>query len=167
MDLTSPILSNHFNRLKVFQGRLGKGRTAKERLSLPDPTQDALSNWLRFRGYRPGPLFIRLDRAGSRKDLKRMDPASINYVLQKYSKKIGQRVKPHGLRHAAITEALEVTNGDVRSVARFSRHRDLRVLTVYDDNRQDLGGAVANLLAERVRVGGNDQSSNAKKSDAK
>jgi integrase/recombinase XerC len=34
-------------------------------------------------------------------------------------------MRPHGLRHAAITEALELTRGDVRAVQRFSRHRDL------------------------------------------
>lgn len=29
------------------------------------------------------------------------------------------KVRPHGLRHAAITEALDATAGDVRKVARF------------------------------------------------
>ena len=56
-------------------------------------------------------------------------------------------VRPHGLRHAAITEALNLTRGNVRAVQRFSRHRDLRVLMVYDDNREDLGGEVARLVA--------------------
>ena len=56
-------------------------------------------------------------------------------------------VRPHGLRHAAITEALDATNGNVRAVQRFSRHRDLRVLNTYDDNRQDLAGEVARLVA--------------------
>ena len=32
------------------------------------------------------------------------------------------------------------TGGDVRAVPRFSRHRDMRVLMAYDDNRQNLGG---------------------------
>jgi integrase/recombinase XerC len=56
-------------------------------------------------------------------------------------------VRPHGLRHAAITEALELTRGDVRAVQQFSRHRDLRTLMIYDDNRQDLAGEVARRLA--------------------
>jgi len=51
------------------------------------------------------------------------------------------------LRHAAITEALDITRGDVRAVQKFSRHRDLRTLTVYDDNRRDLAGEVAKLVA--------------------
>jgi integrase/recombinase XerC len=56
-------------------------------------------------------------------------------------------VRPHGLRHAAITHALDVAGGDVRRVAKFSRHRDLRTLTIYDDNRTDLAGEVAALVA--------------------
>ena len=56
-------------------------------------------------------------------------------------------VRPHGLRHAAITEALDLTKGNVRAVQRFSRHRDLRTLTIYDDNRQDLAGEIARQLA--------------------
>ncbi len=43
--------------------------------------------------------------------------------------------------------ALDLTGGNVRAVQRFSRHRDLRVLNLYDDNRQDLGGEVAALVA--------------------
>jgi integrase/recombinase XerC len=56
-------------------------------------------------------------------------------------------VRPHGLRHAAITEALRLTRGDVRAVQRFSRHRDLWTLTLYDDNRADLAGEIARQLA--------------------
>jgi hypothetical protein len=33
-------------------------------------------------------------------------------------------------------------------VPRFSRHKDVRLLQRYDDNRQDPGGAVARWLAE-------------------
>jgi hypothetical protein len=33
---------------------------------------------------------------------------------------------------------------------RFSRHKDVRLLQRYDDNRQDLGGAMARRLAEDV-----------------
>lgn len=39
------------------------------------------------------------------------------------------------------------TGGDVRRVQKFFRHRHLRTLTVYDDNRQDFAGEVAALVA--------------------
>ena len=57
-------------------------------------------------------------------------------------------VRPHGLRHAAITGALEATGGDVRAVQRFSRHASVETLLVYDDARQDLGGKVAATVAK-------------------
>ena len=56
-------------------------------------------------------------------------------------------VRPHGLRHLAITTALDRSNGDVRAVAKFSRHQDLRTLSRYRDNRPDLAGNVAALVA--------------------
>ena len=31
-------------------------------------------------------------------------------------------VRPHGLRHASISTALDITGGDVRKVMKFSRH---------------------------------------------
>ena len=57
------------------------------------------------------------------------------------------KTRPHGLRHAAITAALDATNGDVRRVQRFSRHADARTLLIYDDARSDMGGEIAALIA--------------------
>jgi integrase/recombinase XerC len=42
---------------------------------------------------------------------------------------------------------LDLNGGDVRAVQRLSRHLDLRTLTLYDDNREDLAGRMAPLLA--------------------
>ena len=39
----------------------GKGRTEKERMTLPDQTAAALVEWIEARGNEPGPLFHRLD----------------------------------------------------------------------------------------------------------
>ena len=64
---------------------------------------------------------------------------------------LGLTVRPHGLRHTAITAALDLT-GDLRAVQRFSRHRDVRVLTRYDDNRTDLGGKIAAAVASSVTL---------------
>ncbi len=45
---------------------------------------------------------------------------------------------------------LDLNGGDVRAVQRFSRHKDVRTLLAYDDNRQDLGGKMAGLVASAV-----------------
>ncbi|MCE9635880.1 MAG: hypothetical protein K8T90_09260 [Planctomycetes bacterium] len=74
----------------------------------------------------------------------------INVVLARVGAAAGiAGLHPHGLRHTAITTALDATSGDVRRVQRFSRHRDARVLQRYDDARDD--GAVAALVAEMAK----------------
>lgn len=123
---------------------LGKGRTERVRLTLPDPTKAALRSWLEVRGPEAGPLFVNFDRAGKG---RRMTGTSVYRLVRELGEDAGLRVRPHGLRHAAITEALDLTRGDVRKVQRFSRHRDLRVLNRYDDAREDMAGEVARLVA--------------------
>src|SRR5262249_37287337 len=103
---------------------LGKGRSQKVRLTLPGPTRGALAAWLAARGSEPGPLFTSCDRAG--KGSGRLTGAAVYTIVRRLGNKAGLgAVRPHGLRHAAITEALDLTNGDGRAVQRFSRHRDL------------------------------------------
>jgi integrase/recombinase XerC len=51
-------------------------------------------------------------------------------------------------RYLAITTALDRTDGDVRAVAEFSRHKDLRPLGRYRDSRHGLAGKVSRLVAE-------------------
>ncbi len=126
---------------------LRKGRTERESLALPPPTMKALADWLAVRGGEPGPLFTNEDRA--RKG-RRLTANGLYRVMRRLGRDIGRRVRPHGLRHAAVTQALELTSGDVRSVARFSAHRSIQTVLLYDDNRQDVGGEVARLVAESV-----------------
>lgn len=128
---------------------LGKKRRERERLTLPAPTRAALAAWCVVRGNAPGPLFTNFDRAAKNAAAGgRLTGRSVARLVAAAGAEAGLgAVRPHGLRHAAITHALDVVGGDVRRVARFSRHRDLRTLTVYDDNRQDLAGAVAALVA--------------------
>ena len=121
---------------------LGKGRAGRASLSLPPETKAALAAWIEARGSVPGPLFTNCDRAGKG---QRLSGTSINRLTHGLG--LG---RPHGIRHAAITEALDLMGGDVRKVARFSRHRDMRVVATYDDNRQDLAGEVARIVASNL-----------------
>jgi integrase/recombinase XerC len=123
---------------------VGKGRREAEAMTVPAPTLGAIRVWLELRGDAPGPLLLNLDRrtAGGR-----LTGNGIHRILDRLGESIGVRVRPHGLRHAAITNALDATAGDVRSVQRFSRHRDVKTLLVYDDARRDLGGEVAAMVA--------------------
>jgi integrase/recombinase XerC len=123
---------------------LGKARSQKEPVTLPEPTKAALVAWIEARGSEPGPLFVNFDRAGKG---RRLTGSAVYFIVGRLGAKAGLAVRPHGLRHLAITNALDLTQGDVRAVQKFSRHKDVRVLNAYDDNRQDLAGEVARLIA--------------------
>jgi integrase/recombinase XerC len=127
---------------------LGKGRTQKDLLTLPPETKDAIEAWLVIRGEAVGPLFLSMDR--SRKGNSRLTGIGLYEIVRSLGAKAGLRVWPHGLRHAAITEALDLTGGNVRAVQKFSRHRDVRIIERYDDNRLDLAGQVARQVAASV-----------------
>jgi integrase/recombinase XerC len=127
---------------------VGKGQTGSVRLTLPDPTRHALADWTATRGGEPGPLLVRLDRAAAGPD--RLTDKAVFLVVRDLGRKAGlsRPTRPHALRHEAITRALDKTNGDVRTVQRFSRHADPRTLLLYDDRRRDLAGDVARMVAE-------------------
>jgi integrase/recombinase XerC len=127
---------------------LGKGRTERETLTLPEYAKAALEAWIAVRGAAAGPLFVNFDRA--RKG-SRLRGRSVARIVGDLGDAVGlSRLRPHGLRHVAITDALDAMGGNERAVQRFSRHKDIRVLYRYDDNRQDLGGEVARLVDARV-----------------
>ncbi len=123
---------------------LGKGHLEKQRLTLPHQTADILRAWIQIRGSEPGPLFINFDRAGKG---HRLTAGSIYCIVRDLGQVVGIRVRPHGLRHAAITTALDLTNGNIRAVQRFARLKDVRVVEVYDDGRKNLAGEVAEKIA--------------------
>jgi integrase/recombinase XerC len=127
---------------------LGKGRREKVKLSLPPATAAALAAWLAVRGAGLGALFTPLDRA-SRDKGRRLTGNGVYAIVRGLGERAGLRARPHGLRHSAITRALDL-GADVRAVQRFSRHKDIRVLLKYDDNRTDLGGGIARRLADEA-----------------
>ena len=132
---------------------LGKHRTQREWLTIPPATCRALTAWIAARGSTPGPLLYRLDRAagaaaGINSEHRPLTGEAIYQLMATLAAKAGQHlVRPHGLRHAAITEVLDVTRGDFRTAQRFGRLAKADTLRHYDDNREDLGGTVARLIA--------------------
>ena len=125
---------------------LGKGKTAKEPLTVPAPLSALLQTWIGHRGDHAGPLFVHFRQREMKDRLSDRSVGRITNALE-----LG---RAHGLRHSAITEALEENHGDVRKVARFSRHKNVQTVIRYDDNRKDLGGEVAEGLARKLRENG-------------
>ena len=128
---------------------LGKHRTQREWLTIPPATCRAIAAWIALRGDAPGPVFMRLDRAAPETSARRpLTGEAIYQLLAVLAAQAGLgRVRPHGLRHAAITEVLDITRGDFRSAQRFGRLAKADTLRHYDDNREDLGGGAARLIA--------------------
>jgi integrase/recombinase XerC len=140
------VVSLDFSHLDLEGARLsilGKGRTQRENLTIPSKPLEALKAWVALRGEGEGALFTALDRAHSG---HRLDGSAVYRMVSELGQAVGIKTRPHGLRHAGITEALDKTNGNARAVQRFSRHKKLETLGLYDDNRADLGGQVAALV---------------------
>jgi integrase/recombinase XerC len=137
----------------------GRGRGERERLTLPPRTAAALRDWLLVRGTDPGPLFVAVDpgagrpgRGGRpRSELPRLTGEGVARILAGLARRAGldAPVRPHGLRHTAITALLDTGVG-LREAQRFSRHADPRTLLRYDDNRADLAGAMARTVSDLV-----------------
>ena len=130
----------------------GKGKALQpQSISLGKGAIAAIDNWLAKRGKitTTDPLFCATHKGywGNR-----LHTHSIYKLVQKYAKAAGidKVMSPHRIRHSSITEALNLTGGDVRKVQKLSRHSNLNTLMIYDDNRQNLQGEVTDMLDDLV-----------------
>jgi len=128
----------------------GKGKREPEELEIPEESITALRDWIRIRGKKSGPLFKNYDRAG--KGDGRLTADGIYKMIKFRAKQAGITARPHGLRHTAITRALELTGGNLPAVQDFSRHANTKTLRIYDDNRNQRGGKVAQMVASEAAL---------------
>ena len=128
---------------------MGKGRAEREQLTLPAEVKKALERWLGLRNaINPdAALFVSLS---SGMPEARISGSGVYHLITTLGERVGVKARPHGLRHTAVTEALNVFSGDYRKVRAFSRHSSLDIVRRYDDNRADHGGQVAAALSAIV-----------------
>ncbi len=133
-----------------------KGHTDRIPITINTPTILAVSHWIKVRGEAAGPLFCRLDRARP-KDKHGFYGAPVRIsgkAARRLTKKLGETaglnrtLRPHALRHEAITRALDLEGGNVERVRRFAGHKDVNTTIIYNDNRDDVAGAIAERLGE-------------------
>lgn len=129
----------------------GKGRIGKETIYLSDKTSFAIKQWLECY-YNPqpeSPLFISV---ANNSNGNRLTGKSIYCIVRKYADEVltDKILSPHRVRHSSITAILDASNGNVRMAQKFSRHKNLDVLTKYDDNRVALQKEAVNLLSDMV-----------------
>jgi len=131
---------------------VGKGRLEKTLLSLPVRTLTVLLVWLESRGDQPGPLLTSFDRAG--KGDGRLTAHSLYKIVRGIGARAGLPVRPHGLRHTAITEAVKAAQANgmgLEEVLDFSRHRDVRVMMIYRDRERNVQERLASLVADTAK----------------
>lgn len=105
----------------------GKGETDKEPVYLAPASIKALREYLAGYQFTSGALFRSL---GNRRS-ERMDTRTIKREFGALFKELGYEKTVHGFRHFYVTELLK--NMDLRDVRKFSRHRSLEMLMIYDD----------------------------------
>lgn len=128
---------------------LRKGKKERVWITIPAETVDTLQAWLDVRGRQPGPLFISRATRKRRPD-GRLANCSLWMIIRDLAASSGIKARPHGLRHTAITEVLEMTNGSIRSAQKLAAHASPSTTMKYDDNRRDLAGDMAGKLAEAI-----------------
>lgn len=118
----------------------GKGKVGLAPVTIGKATVAALRDWLYVRGTAPGYVFFKRDAS------KPVSRQHFWRLIVETGKRCGVKVRPHGLRHSAITAVLDATKGDVRRAQKFSRHASPAVLMRYDDSRTDHGGELTRML---------------------
>lgn len=129
-----------------------KGHHGRTTLTLPEPTCEALREWIDRRGTEPGPLFFSLQHelVGQK---RRLTPAGIYYIVTALGRKAGFKVHPHQLRHDSITEAVKSaqTSGiGLEEVMDFSGHRQIGTLLIYRDRERNVQGQLAGMVAAKA-----------------
>jgi len=128
----------------------GKGKREKQAMRLPDRTFQALQAWINARGTQPGPLFTNLHRSPSIAGT-RLTTTAVYQIIQRIGLDTHTPVTPHGLRHTAITTAVERASEqgiDLDKVRQFSRHSKLSTLQIYLDHHHDWQGQIADLVTK-------------------
>jgi len=108
----------------------GKGRDDKEAVFLHPSSVKALGQYIKSSGLSSGPLFKSQSnnhRGG------RLTARSLRFIIKKTFRRLGIYKNLHGLRHYFVTKLLRSYGGDILEVAKFSRHKGLEMLQVYND----------------------------------
>jgi integrase/recombinase XerC len=147
----SELVNTHLEHLDLHEGTLsilGKGKTQRIKLTLPEPTKKALSAWLEVRGSHEGPLFYGIDKGGRLRG--GLTGNGLYHLVKTLGRKVGITTRVHGVRHTAITQAVRAASAaslDLSKVMQFSRHSSLNVLEIYLDNERNYQGQISSLVA--------------------
>lgn len=109
---------------------LGKGRDDKEPIYLHPQTVKALRTYLNASKVKDGALFTSLwgQTKGSR-----LTTRGIRLIVKNLLYEVEIEKTVHGFRHYFTTRLIQQMPGELITVSKFTRHRSLEVLQVYND----------------------------------
>lgn len=136
---------------------MGKGRTQKEKLTLPEPTKVVLQQWIEIRcnsSSSDSALFLNFDRTNKGQS-KRLTRTGLYQLIRGLGEKLNIKTRPHGIRHTAITEACKLAqkNGfGLEEILDFSRHANVSTLMIYRDHEENNQGNIAKIVANTISL---------------
>lgn len=110
---------------------LGKGRDDKELIHLHPETTKALTAYLRASQVKDGHLFYSL--LGKRR-YERLTTRGLRLIAMSLFEQLGINKTVHGTRHWYTTRLIKEYQSDLSRVAKYTRHRTLETLNVYNDS---------------------------------
>lgn len=127
---------------------MGKGRSERERLTIPPGAAAALATWLRIRGDDEGgsPIFFRMDKAATT-EKRPLTGEGIRVIIARLGHRAGveKTVRPHGLRHTSAGVAWRKTK-DIMGVRDHLRHESIATTQIYIDAIEDSAGRMAAIV---------------------
>jgi integrase len=111
----------------------GKGRDDKERIDLHPKTKEALKGYLESSGKKSGHLFTS-ESNNSKAKAEAISTRALRMIFSDIFKAAHiENRSLHGFRHFFVTTFLEVLNGDMLTTQKFSRHKSVQAVKMYDD----------------------------------
>lgn len=117
---------------------IGKGQDDKELIHLHPSAVKALKIYLQKYRVRDGALFRSESNFSSG---SRLTTKSIREIIKKVLNELNIDGSTHGFRHFFITKLIKSYKGELLTVSKYSRHRSIQMLEVYNDEiirEQDL-----------------------------
>lgn len=109
----------------------GKGQDDKEPIDLHPETTKALREYLKMNRISSGAVFVSWSNNNKN---KRMTTKSLRGIVKGTLGALEIDKTTHGFRHFFTITLLKAYGGDLLSVARYTRHKSLEMLKVYDDS---------------------------------
>lgn len=109
----------------------GKGQADTQPIYLHPKTIRILQEYLKVWKIKDGPLFQSISNNSK---CSRLTTKSIRGIIKDILKDLDIKKCVHGFRHYFTTKLLQNYKGDLLKVSKFTRHKTLEMLQVYNDD---------------------------------